>query len=148
MWNFKLLLVFAASSLFFSCSDEEILDRKEDKITGTWHFDKAFYKSDNALFRTNVISDYAGDFITFYPDNTALYDDRSLNAVFDGEWFLFLDRYDDGEKIFTMEMIFYDYVNRSDFSYFGEMTRISRNNITLRVRDDRGEYTFKLDKLN
>lgn len=148
MRNFKWMFVLVGLSLLFSCSDEEILDRKEDKITGTWFFDKAFYKADNALFRNNVISDYAGDFITFYPDNTALYDDRSLNAIFDGEWFLFLDRYDDGEKIFTMEMAFYDYVNRSDFVYFGEMTRISRNNITLRVRDDRGEYTFKLDKLN
>ncbi|GAA5034305.1 hypothetical protein GCM10011506_27540 [Marivirga lumbricoides] len=148
MRNLKLLFVFAGFCLVFSCSDEEILDRKEDKITGTWYFDKAFYKTDHALFRTNVIEDYAGDFITFYPDYTAIYEDRSLNAVFDGDWSLFLDRYDDGEKIFTMEMIFYDYVNRSDFVYFGEMTRISRNNITLKVRDDRGEYTFKLDKLN
>lgn len=140
-------LVFLAL-LVSSCSDDAILDRREDRITGTWYFDRAFYKRDNALFRNNVISDYEGDFITFYPDYGAVYDDSSLNTIFDGTWSLFLDRYNDGEKIFNLEMIFYDDVNGVEFSYYGELTRFSRNNITLEVHDGRGVYTFKLDKLD
>lgn len=143
------LLVSYLLILFLcSCSDDAILERREDRITGTWYFDKAFYKRDNALFRNNVISDYDGDFITFYPDYGAIYDDYSLNAIFDGNWNLFLDRYDDGEKVFNLEMIFYDDINGTEFSYYGELTRFSRNNITMEVYDGRGLYTFKLDKLD
>lgn len=148
MKNTAYLLIVLLISILSACSDDAILDRREDRLTGTWHFDKAFYKRDNALFRNNVISDYEGDFITFYPDYGAIYDDNSLNAIFDGTWSLFLDRYDDGEKVFNLEVIFYDDINRTEFSYYGELTRFSRNNITLEVHDGRGVYTFKMDKLN
>lgn len=140
---YSIFLVF----IFSACSDDAILDRREDRLTGTWYFDKAFYKRNNALFRNNVTSDYEGDYITFYPGYRALYDDKS-NTIFEGNWSLFLDRYDDGEKIFNLEMIFYDDINGTEFSFYGELTRFSRNNITLEVDDGRGTFTYKLDKLN
>ncbi len=148
MKNSVYLLILLLISIFSGCSDDAILDRREDRLTGTWYFDKAFYKRDNALFRNNILSDYQDDFITFYPDYGAIYDDNSLNAIFDGTWYLFLDRYDDGEKVFNLEMFFFDDINGTEFSYYGELTRFSRNNITLEVHDDRGTFIFQLNKLD
>ncbi len=144
----RTIIAISVLVLSVACSDEEILERREDRITGTWYFDKAFYKRDNVLFRSNILSDYSGDYITFYPEYQALYDDHSLNAIFDGSWNLYLDRYDDGEKVFNLEMIFYDDINGTEFSYYGELTHFTRNNITLEVHDGRGLYIFKLSKLD
>ncbi|MBK6265982.1 hypothetical protein JKA74_13145 [Marivirga sp. S37H4] len=147
MKNLKYLCLFLFTVFLASCSDEEILDRKEDKITGTWYFKKAFYKADYALFRNNIMDDYRGDYITFYPDYSALYDDSSMNAIFDGFWTLFLDRYENDDRVFNFEMSFYDHINGTDFIYYGELTRLSRNSFHMVVDDGQGEYTFKLEKL-
>ncbi len=75
-----------------SCTIEDRLERKEDRLLGTWYFDRAFYKEDGDLFRDNVINEFEGDLITFFDDYTALYEDYSLNAAFDGGWEMFADR--------------------------------------------------------
>jgi hypothetical protein len=148
----RLLLLLFASILLFSCSDEEILNRKENKLVGTWEFNKAFYKRDGALFRRDVMGDFRYDEITFYHDYYAYYYDYSLDAGFDGDWALILDHvpagYDDTDHEFFMEMRFYDYINRHDFFYDGRVTYLTRRRLTIEVYDGHGMYTFKFRKVD
>ncbi|MBX2871756.1 MAG: hypothetical protein KTR30_06645 [Saprospiraceae bacterium] len=87
-----LLICLLLMGLGTSCTIEDRLERKEDRLLGTWYFDRAFYKEDGDLFRDNVINEFEGDLITFFDDYTALYEDYSLNAAFDGGWEMFADR--------------------------------------------------------
>lgn len=137
--------------LFTACTDRGRLERREDRIEGSWYFDRAFFKEDLALFRDNIFEEYKGDEITFYEDGYAEYYDASLNAYFEGDWFLTLHktRSDEGnERIYTLDMEFVDHIHRERFSFYSNATRIGFNNLNFEVFDDYGFYTFKLNKLD
>lgn len=142
-----LLICLLLAGLGTSCTIEDRLERREDRLLGTWFFDRAFYKGDYDLFRDNITNEFEGDVITFFDDYTALYEDYSLDAAFDGQWALFADRgfYDDDEDVeFFLDMEFYDYVNNEDFAYYSRVTRLTRNKLNIRVNLRDGYYIFRL----
>lgn len=146
LYFFLLIVIFISS-----CTDRGRLERRENRIEGTLYFDRAFYKGDYALFRKNIIEDYRGDRITFYDDGYAEYYDASLDAYFEGDWFLTLHKtqYHDGnERIYTLDVEFLDYIHRERFGFYSNAIKIGLNNLNLEVYDDYGFYTFKLNKLN
>jgi hypothetical protein len=148
----KYLLFFAGIALLASgCSEEYLLERKEDKLTGAWEIEKVFYKSDRALFRDNVTDEYRYDVIEFYSDYTAEYFDYSLNVVFPGDWLIRLDRdnyyTEDGSGSnmeYFIDAVFYDMFPEGDFAFFGSIDRLNKNSLNFEARDRRGTYTFKL----
>ena len=129
--------------LFGGCSDEYVLDRKEDRLLGLWEFEKVFYKRDVALFRTDITEDFEDDLIEFYPDYTASYDDYSVGEVFYGEWVIFLERVDD-ERDCYLEAVFYDFIWEEDFFVSGGIDKLNKNKLHLEAFDAAGRYTFKL----
>jgi hypothetical protein len=146
-----IILLLGVFTILVSCTDRGRLERREDRIEGQWYFDRAFYKGDLALFRKNIVDDYKGDEITFYDDGFAEYYDASLNAYFEGDWFLTLHktRTNEGnERLYTLDMEFVDHIHRERFSFYSNATRIGFNNLNLEVYDDSGFYTFKLNKLD
>jgi len=135
-----------------SCSKEGIIRRKENKLIGAWEFEKVFYKRDNALFRDNITDEFANDVIEFFPDYTAIYDDYSLSAIFDGEWSLIVDEDDvydnsNSDLEFFVDAVFFDFLNREDFYVFGSIDKLNRNKLNLEGSDRFGKYTFKLRRL-
>ena len=141
------LLFAAAAFLLTACSNEALLNRRENRLIGVWEFDKASFKENGDIFRDNISNEFEGDVIEFLPNYTALYDDFSLGAVFDGEWELFLDRNGDDDEYF-LDMTFYDYVNNENFSYFTNAIKLTNNNMTLIANTPTGQFRFKLDKLD
>jgi len=149
----KQLILFCAGAIFLlaGCSKEQLIERKEDKLIGAWEFDKAFYKEDRDIFRENIIHDFDNDIIEFYPDYSAVYDDYSLRAVFDGFWEVVVDDdYFDGESDleFFVNMGFYDYINNEAFGYFASITQLTRNRLKIRAHNNRGVFTFKLRRIH
>jgi len=147
----KFYLIAVLILLIGACTDRGRLERREDRIEGSWYFDRAFYKEDLALFRDNIFKEYKGDEITFYEDGYAEYYDASLDAYFEGDWFLTLHKtqfHDGNERIYTLDMEFVDHIHREKFSFYSNATRIGFNNLNLEVYDDYGFYTFKLNKLD
>ena len=146
-----MLPLLGVAILFTSCSDEYLLERKEDKIIGTWEFEKAHYKADRSLFRDNITDEYADDLIVFYGDYVAEYADASLNAVFPGEWRILLDRdiyytneETSGNVEFFIDATFFDMLAGEDFEFFGSIDRLDRNVLKFEARDRDGTYTFRL----
>lgn len=132
-----------------SCTDRGRLERRENRIEGTWFFDRAFYKGDQAIFRNNILDDYRGDEIIFYEDGYADYYDASLDAYFSGDWFLTLHTiqfHDGDERSYTLDLEFVDHMRRETFNFYSNATRIGISNMSLEVYDDYGVYTFKLNK--
>jgi len=148
----KQLVYFGILILFLSsCTERGRLERRADRIGGKWYFDRAFYKEDNALFRNNLMDDYRGDQIIFHEDGFAEYYDASLDAYFGGDWVLTLHKYnyhDGSERIYTLDMEFYDYIHRDRFSIYCDAVKIGLNNLNLESYDDFGTYTFKLNKID
>lgn len=144
-------LILVAGLLCTACSDEFFLERKEDRLIGVWEFEEAFFKEDGDVFRDNVYNEFRGDIIEFFPNYTANYEDASLRATFDGDWVLYVERdgYDDDEdREFFLDMTFYDFVNREEFTYFTSVNKLTNNNINLIAHTRSGFYKFKLCRVN
>jgi len=150
----QIYMLITASILVGGCSKEYQIFRKEDKLTGAWEFEKAFYKRDGAIFRDDVTSDFNNDVIEFHPDYSAVYDDYSVKALFDGWWDIKVDddhyyNADGGssELEFFLDICFDDYIHREEFCYFGSITRLTREKLHYKAHDRRGVFTFKLRRL-
>jgi len=133
-----------------ACTKEGRILRKEDKLIGSWVFEKVFYKRHSALFRDNITNDYQDDIVEFFADYGATYYDYSLNSVFDGTWTLFVENniYDgENDLDFSVDAVFYDFVNNEDFFLFGGIDRLNRNKLHFESEDRSGKYTFKLRRL-
>ncbi len=141
-----LLLIMCVLMVSTSCTKDGIIRRKENKLVGAWEFEKVFYKRDNALFRKNITHEYRNDVVEFFPDYSAIYDDFSLQAVFDGEWSVIADEDFDDLELFV-DAVFYDFLNREDFFLFGSIDRLNRNKLNLEGSDRAGRFTFKLRRL-
>ncbi|MEM1327954.1 MAG: hypothetical protein AAGI23_18490 [Bacteroidota bacterium] len=151
MKSSTLLLTLVATFLLTACSNEALLNRRENRLIGVWEFEKASFKENGDIFRDNITNEFEGDAIEFLPNYTALYDDFSLNAVFEGEWELFLDRNADGDEDdaeFFLDMTFFDFVNGENFSYFASATKLTNNNMTLIANTQSGQFRFKLNKID
>jgi hypothetical protein len=144
------ITAFLGLILFLSgCSDDFLLQRREDRLIGAWEFDRVLYFP-NRGSRRNLSREYAGDVIEFFRNGRAIYYDASLNASFDGDWILDLDRSwgesDDAE--FFLDMYFYDFIHREEFSFLTQATILNNNRMTLISNERAGSYEFRLRKLN
>lgn len=147
-----LLSVSAFLGLLFllsSCSDDFLLQRREDRLIGAWEFERVWY-APNRGSRQNLSREYEGDVIEFFRNGTAFYNDASLNATFDGDWILDLSRSwrESNDAEFFLNMYFYDFINREEFSFLTQATILNNNRMTLISNERAGSYEFRLKKLN
>src|SRR5690606_29435614 len=103
------------------------------------------FKKHGALFRDNITHEFTHDIIEFFPDYTAIYDDYSLQAIFQGEWHLIIDEDDvydnsNSDLEFFIDAVFFDFLNREDFYVFGSIDRLNRNKLNLEGSDRTGKY--------
>lgn len=145
----KNILIYSSLVIIIlsSCTPDQILDRKERRLTGTWKIERAKFRENWSLFNDDVLGFYDGDHITFYEDYYASYDDNSLRSTFDGDWAIILDRDPDDDCDLFVDMTFYDYVNDETFSYFGEITFLTHNKMKITVVTNEGRYRFKFLKI-
>lgn len=138
------LIILVASA----CTNDFLLDRKEDRLLGAWEFERVTFKENGDLFRNDITNEFRGDIIEFFGDYTAAYDDASLRVIFDGTWELYIDRFSDDEDDaeFFLDMTFFDFINQEEFSYFTNAITLTRNRMTLVSNTRVGTYRFKLRK--
>jgi hypothetical protein len=151
MKRFYLLSGVLFMLFLMSCSEEELIDRREDRIVGSWAFEKAFFTGNNALFRDNISHLYEDDIITFNLDYTATYDDKGQRITFDGDWFVVLETFtgpDGAENVYFLDALFYEENSRdSEFGFYAEIEWLTYNKMTIIFFDNDGEYRYKLRKI-
>lgn len=141
------LWILAVGALMNSCTLDQRLDRKEDRLIGVWTIDKVIYDRYGSLFNKKVTSQYRNDIFEFLPNNRVYYYDDDINFEFEGNWNVVAERrYNhegEHEIDFFIEMHFYDPVARDAFGYYGYISRLTRNKFHFHVADGRGELEFR-----
>ncbi len=149
MKNLAFVLCFAVLYTVFSCSIDDAVDRREDKLIGAWQIHKVIHDKYGGLFKKKVTRDYEYDEFEFLPNHTVFYYD-DIGVEFEGNWEVVPERrYDhDGDKEieFYIEMFFYDPVYKDVFGYYGYISRLSRQNFTFHVSDGNGELEFRFTR--
>ena len=64
--------------LITSCSTEELIERREEGLIGTWVIDRARFDEDGLSFSDNVINEYRGDELTFFENGSLEYIDDNV----------------------------------------------------------------------
>jgi hypothetical protein len=138
-----LLLLFL---LFASCSIEQRIERREDRLVGTWQIDKASFKEDDELFADNITDEFRGDRITFFPDFSLRYD-AGTGELFDGVWRISaLREFDDNDLEFAIDADFFDPGGRIAFQWIGIVDRLTDNNFNVDLSERNGRLRIKWDK--
>lgn len=143
-----LLLVLTVSTLFLAtgCSIEDRIERREDRLLGTWVIDRASFDEDGALFNQNITNEFSGDRVTFFPNNTLEYVTGS-GAVFGGVWFIDALRDLDDDVEFTIDADFFNGNGSLAFRWVGTIQRLTNNNFNLNVAEVDGTLRLRWDKL-
>ena len=136
------LLLFVVSG----CSIEDRIERREDRLLGTWVIDRASFDEDGALFNENLTDEFEGDRVTFFPDNTLEYVTRD-GRVFRGPWFIDALRDLDDDIEFTIDADFFDPGGFLAFRWVGTIQRLTENNFNLNVAEVDGTLRLRWDKL-
>lgn len=141
-------LFLTLTALFFAtgCSIEDRIERREDRLLGTWVIDRASFDEDGALFNDNITDEFRGDRITFFPDNTLEYVTGN-GAVFQGPWFIDALRDLDEDLEFTIDADFFDANGFLAFRWVGTIQRLTENNFNLNVSEVDGTLRLRWDKL-
>lgn len=150
MQKVYILLLTTAMITLMSCSEQELIERREDKIIGSWRFEKAFFTGNNALFRDNITHLVEDDIITFNYDYSAVYDDAGKRTIYDGDWFVVLETFidpDGTENIYFIDALFYGDRSSDEFGFYAEITWLTQNKMTITFFDNNGEYVYKLEKI-
>jgi hypothetical protein len=144
----KYLYTLFALGLLLStgCSIQDQVERREDRLLGTWIIEKASFNEDGALFNSNVTDEFAGDRVTFLPNGRLEYltgDGR----FFVGTWFIDALRDLDDDLEFTIDADFFDGGGFLAFRWIGTIDRLTENNFNINVSEVDGTLRLKWDKL-
>ena len=134
--------------LLTTCSIEDRIENREDRLIGTWIIERASFMGDNALFGDNVTDEFRGDLITFYSDYTLFYEPAD-GSIFDGNWSIsaLRDRGDDDDEVeFLLDADFFDPDGRLSFHWIGTIDRLGRDNFNLTLSERTGELRLRWDR--
>ncbi|MFT7120966.1 MAG: hypothetical protein ACJAZ9_001144 [Neolewinella sp.] len=140
-------LLFAALVLFTTgCSIQDKIERREDRLLGTWEIDRAVFDEDGSLFNNNITNDFEGDLLTFLPNGQVEYLTRG-GEFFVGTWFIDALRDLDDDLEFTIDADFFDGNGFLAFRWLGTISRLNENNFNLSVSEIDGTLRMKWDKV-
>lgn len=146
MKNVLFLLSFSLLLLASGCSIEDRIERREERLLGTWVIDRASFDEDGALFNNNITDEFSGDRVTFFPNNTMEYVTGN-GVVFQGTWFINALRDLDDDIEFTIDADFFDAGGFLAFRWLGTISRLTNNNFNLNVSEVDGTLRLRWDKL-
>lgn len=145
----KAIILVALSIIIGSgCSIEQQLERREDRLIGTWVIERAWFNQDWTIFRDVRTSEYENDEVTFF-ENGELEYILGDGTVYTGFWYLEALRgvSQDDDTEFLIDAEFYE-VNGSDsFRWIGNITLLTWNNFNIRIAERNGELVLKWDKV-
>ena len=144
----RLLLLSLAflTLLTTGCTVGDQLDRRENRLVGTWVLERATFDGDGDLFNRNVTDEFAGDQITFFRNGRIEYLTGN-GAFFAGTWFLDAIRDLEDDLEFTMDADFFDDNGQLAFRWLGTVKRLTNNNFNINVAEVDGVLRLRWDKL-
>ncbi|SEQ89931.1 hypothetical protein [Neolewinella agarilytica] len=145
MKNLYILLAFSLM-VTSGCSISDRIERREERLLGTWVIDRATFDEDGALFNNNLTDEFRNDRITFFPDGTLEYV-AGNGEVFAGPWFIDALRDLDDDLEFTLDADFFDNRGFLAFRWVGTISRLTENNFNINISEVDGTLRLRWDKL-
>lgn len=136
-----LFLLLACSA----CSIEDRIERREDRLLGTWEIDRASYRDADDLFADNVTGEFSGDYLIFYPDYSVIYETGD-GRIYDGYWVINAITDLDDETEFTFDADFFDARGRLAFQWLGTIDKLNRNRFRVSIYDRGGLLRLRWSK--
>ena len=136
----------AALCVVPACTEEDRLERREDRLVGTWEIQRAVFDEDGALFNRNLTDDYAGNRLTFFRDGTLLYEEAG-GRLYDGVWYLDALRDLDEDLEFTLDADFFGLRGELAFRWLGTVDRLTRNDFNVDVAEVDGTLRLRWDRV-
>ena len=146
MYRPLLLLTCLLITLASGCSIDDQLDRREERLQGTWVLERATFDGDGDLFNDNVTDEFEGDQITFFRNGRVEYL-AGNGAFFAGTWFLDAVRDLEDDIEFTMDADFFDDNGQLAFRWLGTVKRLTNNNFNINVAEVDGVLRLRWDKI-
>lgn len=144
----KHLPFFLLILIFGSCSLEERIERREDRLMGEWLMDRATFRNRGGIFFEDITSDFRRDEVEFLSDFSLLY--RAGNGeVFDGAWRITTVDAGAEEGIeFILDAEFYDIDNNLAFTWVAEIERLDNRRLKMLIQEIDGELRLRWDKVD
>jgi len=143
----KYAIILLGLFLITSCTTEELIERKEDRLIGSWEIDRARFDEDGFFNVDNITNEYRGDELTFF-ENGSLEYVESDGEVFTGSWFIDALRGggDDDSTLYTLDADFYDFNGNLVFRWLGDIDKLTYRNFNISISDRNGELRLRWDK--
>ncbi len=148
----KILLYILCIPLVFSLiSCDELFVSPEEKLEGTWYFDKVTYTKPFSFNTRNVTSDFEGIDIEFEFNGDVTWLDTNTGDEYSGDWNIrtyedYNSSTDNYETIRILEMRLVDFVNQEFYYYDWELSSFTRKKIIGRERVGNRNYKYRLKK--
>ena len=135
----KTIPFFCLLLLITSCSLEERIERREDRLIGSWRLDRATEQNFGAIFWDDITDEYRGDRVSFSADETLIYE-TGAGELFDGNWRIrSVNGGGDNGTEFIIDAEFYDEDFELAFSWVAEIERLDRSRLKIVIQED-GRY--------
>lgn len=140
--TFLLLLAFITS-----CTIDAAIERREDRLIGTWVIDNARFDDDRLFSSDNITNEYRGDELTFFSDGSLEYIEANGEFYY-GFWYIDAIRGigEDNGTLYTLDADFYDVDDFLVFRWLGEIDRLNQNNFNISISDRDGELRLRWDR--
>ncbi|MEM6397965.1 MAG: hypothetical protein AAF741_16565 [Bacteroidota bacterium] len=144
----KHLPFFLLILILGSCSLEERIERREDRLMGEWLMDRATFRNRGGIFFEDITSDFRRDEVQFLSDFSLLYRTGD-GEVFDGAWRITTVDAGAEEGIeFIIDAEFYDVNNELAFTWVAEIERLDRRRLKMLIQEVDGELRLRWDKVD
>lgn len=139
-----LLLLFVSS-----CSLAERIERREDRLIGTWDMQRATFRYRGSVFFQNITDEFAGDRVRFF-NNGALEYIAGNGEIFDGNWRISAiqteDFDGDRDTDFILDAEFYDVGFGLAFAWTALIERLDNIRLKILIQEPDGELRLRWDK--
>ena len=140
------LFLLMSGAVLPSCTVQDQLLNREDRLEGTWVIDRAVFDEDGALFNDNVIDDFRGDEVTFFNDGTVEYFSGD-GRFFSGPWFIDAQRDLSDDVEYTLDADFFLDSGVLAFRWSGTIQRLTNSDFNINIPEVDGTLRLRWDKV-
>ena len=135
-----------------SCNKESFGNTPEEKIIGTWTFDKVKYKPDGDISYTDFSSGYNNCTITFQSDGVLIAYDAKTNDTAEGYWYIdWYIEYDDNDDTEKTIYVMIGNVSNTDMAInedlYWDNLSVRNSKVEGDEVKDNGKYKYTLARI-
>lgn len=144
----KQLIYFVLALLLFQSCDDPLFQTTEEKLVGSWTYEKVKFLESWSISSDNLSSEYEELVLELRDDFSFEQVNQQTGDVLFGTWFISENwnyRYDETyQRTEQLHLLFSDTTNCESQWLLGDQLNVTKNRIRFQSRVMEGTYRFKL----